>query len=104
MIEHRTKFAARARFVLLEKQGQHLADVEQKKFVIVRDKRDIYKLARLEDLSYQDKMEIVKRIRPKPLKETEANDDSKVVAGAEGSAPLVVDSTPGAPDDRDART
>jgi hypothetical protein len=102
MIKHSMKFEARARFALLEKQGQQLADLEKRKFAIIRDKKAIYKLARLDELSFQQRMDIVKRLRPKPQMETVKNDDSKTVASAEGSAASVVDSAPSAPDNGNA--
>jgi hypothetical protein len=68
MTEHPAKASkpeARARFLELERQGQLLADVEQKKFAIYRHALLIYRLARIEDLSYQDRIQIVRRIKPR---------------------------------------
>lgn len=52
-------------FAELQKRGQQIADVEQRKFVILRDGETVYKLSALEELSYEERSKIVKRIKPR---------------------------------------
>jgi hypothetical protein len=64
----RNRAAATARFNDLARQGQQIADVERRKFVLIRDPAEIYKLAALEGLSYEQRQQIVKRIKPREMK------------------------------------
>lgn len=70
MTTEHSKPVATALFIKLAAQAQQLADLEQRKFVILRDSIHIYRIAALKDLRYAEKLQIVKRIKPRP-KETE---------------------------------
>lgn len=64
-----SKPQARALFLQLEREGQQLANTERTKFAIYRHSISIYKLARLADLSYQERLQIVRRIKPRPVEQ-----------------------------------
>lgn len=75
MTEHEGKASkpeAKARFNELERRGQQLADIEGKKFAIYRHSTLIYRLARLDDMSYQERIQIVRRIKPRAEKSNNA--------------------------------
>lgn len=56
---------AAALFATLLRRGQQLADAENKKFAIVRDDAEVYKLVAFRELSAAEKKKVVKRIQPR---------------------------------------
>lgn len=64
--------AATDTFRRLAQQGQQIADAEQRKFAMMRDPKEIYKLVPLEGLNYVQRQQIVKRFKPRRTEDDES--------------------------------